>query len=51
MAFLIVLKVWDMIAVVKEKELLKNHPGEFVEVDELDETERGVGGFGSTGKN
>ena len=26
-------------------------PIEFVEVDELDETERGDGGFGSTGKN
>lgn len=25
-------------------------PIEFVEVDELDETERGGGGFGSTGK-
>lgn len=26
-------------------------PIQFVEVDELDNTERGIGGFGSTGKN
>ena len=26
-------------------------PIEFVEVEELDETDRGNGGFGSTGKN
>jgi dUTP pyrophosphatase len=31
--------------------IAKHERVEFVEVDELDETERGVGGFGSTGKN
>ena len=25
-------------------------PADFMEVDELDDTERGIGGFGSTGK-
>jgi len=28
----------------------KNHQYEFVETDELPESERGLGGFGSTGK-
>ena len=31
--------------------IAKHERVEFVEVDELDETERGAGGFGSTGKN
>ena len=31
--FLFVVKVWDAIAISQEKELLADHPGEFVEVD------------------
>ena len=31
--FLIVVKIWDVIAISREKELLAEHPGEFVEVD------------------
>ena len=32
-AFLIIVKVWNEIAMSREKELLIDHPGEFVEVD------------------
>ena len=31
--FLIVVKIWDAIAISREKELLAEHPGEYVEVD------------------
>ncbi len=32
-AFLIIVKIWNEIAMSREKELLMDHPGEFVEVD------------------
>ncbi len=32
-AFLVIVKIWDVIAIGREKEILKDHPGEFVEVD------------------
>lgn len=33
LAFLIIVKIWNEIAVNQEKELLEDHPGEFVEID------------------
>ena len=33
LAFLIIVKIWNEIAMSQEKELLENHPGEFVEID------------------
>ena len=33
LAFLIIVKIWNEIAVNQEKELLEDHPGEFVKVD------------------
>ena len=32
-AFLLFVKIWNEIAMSREKELLADHPGEFVEVD------------------
>jgi hypothetical protein len=32
-AFLLFVKIWNEIAMSREKELLESHPGEFVEVD------------------
>lgn len=40
-------KIGDRIAQIKIQEVI---PVEFIEVDELSETERGEGGYGSTGK-
>lgn len=33
LAFLIIVKIWNEIAVNQEKELLEDHPGEFVKID------------------
>ena len=33
LAFLIIVKIWNEIAVNQEKKLLEDHPGEFVEID------------------
>lgn len=33
LAFLIIVKIWNEIVVSQEKELLEDHPGEFVEID------------------
>ena len=33
LAFLIIVKIWNEIAMSHEKELLEDHPGEFVEID------------------
>ena len=32
-AFLIIVKIWNEIAMSREKDLLIEHPGEFVEID------------------
>ena len=32
-AFLIIVKIWNEIAMSREKDLLIDHPGEFIEID------------------